>query len=78
MTTLSDKLGWNELLVTVEVDPPRSADIGKTLDRVRRFAEAVDAVNTADCPMANVRMSPIALAYLLVCFDSNPTILGCT
>jgi 5,10-methylenetetrahydrofolate reductase len=51
--------------VTVEIDPPKGANIRKTLEKVRLFADRVDAVNVADCPMANVRMSPITLAHLL-------------
>jgi len=53
------------LAVTVEIEPPKSADVQKTLEKVRRFCDRVDAVNVADCPMANVRMSPIALAHLI-------------
>ncbi len=61
---------YNRLLqgyftVTVEVDPPKGPDVGKTLERVRKFWDRVDAVNVADCPMANVRMSPITLAHLI-------------
>ncbi|MEA4882834.1 MAG: methylenetetrahydrofolate reductase [Clostridia bacterium] len=65
MARLLHRLQQGHFTVTVEVNPPRSADVTKTLARVRRFADKVDAVNVADCPMAHVRMSPITLAHLI-------------
>lgn len=65
MARLLHRLNRGEFTVTVEIDPPKGADVAKTLAKVRRFADRVDAVNVADCPMANVRMSPITLAHLL-------------
>ncbi|HEY3366643.1 MAG TPA: methylenetetrahydrofolate reductase [Symbiobacteriaceae bacterium] len=65
MARLVHRLRQGQFSVTVEIDPPKGADVTKTLAKVRRFADRVDAVNVADCPMANVRMSPITLAHLL-------------
>lgn len=65
MARLLHRLRQRQFAVTVEIDPPKGADVRKTLDKVRRFADRVDAVNVADCPMANVRMSPITLAHLI-------------
>lgn len=65
MARLMHRLRNGAFGVTVEIDPPKGADVRKTLEKVRRFADRVDAVNVADCPMANVRMSPITLAHLL-------------
>lgn len=65
MARLLHRLQRNTFTVTVEIDPPKGADASKTLAKVRRFADRVDAINVADCPMANVRMSPITLAHLL-------------
>lgn len=65
MARLLHRLRQGQFAVTVEIDPPRGASVTKTLEKVRRFADRVDAVNVADCPMANVRMSPITLAHLL-------------
>ncbi|MFZ5818191.1 MAG: methylenetetrahydrofolate reductase [Bacillota bacterium] len=65
MARLMHRLRQGAFGVTVEIDPPKGADVRKTLEKVRRFADRVDAVNVADCPMANVRMSPITLAHLL-------------
>lgn len=65
MARLLNRLRQRHFAVTVEIDPPKGASVVKTLEKVRRFADRVDAVNVADCPMANVRMSPITLAHLL-------------
>lgn len=65
MARLYHRLKQDRFTVTVEIDPPRGADVQKTLEKVRRFSDRVDAVNVADCPMATVRMSPITLAHLI-------------
>ncbi|HBG44228.1 MAG TPA: 5,10-methylenetetrahydrofolate reductase [Firmicutes bacterium] len=65
MARLLNRLTQGQFVVTVEIDPPRGPDAAKTLEKVRGFADRVDAVNVADCPMANVRMSPITLAHLI-------------
>lgn len=65
MARLLNKLADGQFAVTVEIDPPRGSDPRKTLEKVRKFADRVDAVNVADCPMANVRMSPITVAHLI-------------
>lgn len=65
MARFYNRLIQGNFTVTVEIDPPKSADVQKTLEKVRRFWDRVDAVNVADCPMANVRMSPITLAHLI-------------
>ncbi len=65
MARLSHKLAQKHFTVTAEIDPPKSSDVQNTLAKVRKFADKVDAVNIADCPMANVRMSPITLAHLI-------------
>lgn len=65
MARLLHRLRQREFTVTVEVDPPRGPDVRETVAAIRRWADRVDAINVADCPMANVRMSPITLAHLL-------------
>ncbi|BDG61032.1 methylenetetrahydrofolate reductase [Caldinitratiruptor microaerophilus] len=65
MARLLHRLQQREFTVTVEVDPPRGPDPAEAVAFVRLFADRVDAVNVADCPMASVRMSPITLAHLL-------------
>ena len=62
---LEDKLNNREFVVTVELDPPKSAVADKVCEQARQLVEWVDAVNIVDCPMANLRMSPIALAHII-------------
>ena len=65
MARFMHRLIRGEFTVTVELDPPKGAEVTKTLAKVRRFADRVDAINITDCPMANVRMGAIALGHLL-------------
>ncbi len=72
------KLG-KKFLVSVEVDPPRGINPEKILQNVQRLKDlGVDAINIADSPMAKVRMSCIALAYLIKEKVGLETILHCT
>ena len=52
-------------VVTVELDPPRGTDLTRALDESASLWGRAAAINIADCPMANLRMSPIALACLV-------------
>ncbi|MDK2928213.1 MAG: methylenetetrahydrofolate reductase [Bacillota bacterium] len=65
MPTLKEKLARGQFVVTVELDPPRGADPAPVLAQARELAGRVDAVNIADCPMARLKMSPIAVAALV-------------
>lgn len=64
-SSLRERLARRDFTVTVEMEPPRGASPAETLEKVSRLAGYVDAVNVADCPMANLRMSPIAVAHLI-------------
>lgn len=62
--------------VSVEMDPPRGAEPGKFLARVRDLADArIRFVNVADGPRATARMSAIAFAALLERSGEVETIL---
>jgi len=63
--SLQEKLREKQFVVTVEADPPKGADPWDTYEKIRPLAKIVDAVNIADSPMARMKMSPIALAYLV-------------
>lgn len=63
--TLREKHANHQFTITVELDPPKSASAQKTFDEAKRLEGKVDAINIADCPMAKMRMSPIALSHLL-------------
>jgi len=63
--TLAEKLAEGRFVVTVEVDPPLSADAGDLLAKLADLPP-LDAVNLADSPMARVRMSAVALGHLVL------------
>jgi len=53
--------------VTVELDPPKTLNLDKILREVNcdNFRKVVDVVNVTDCPLAKLRMSPIALSHII-------------
>ncbi|MBU2703143.1 methylenetetrahydrofolate reductase 5-10 [Sporomusaceae bacterium BoRhaA] len=63
--TLREKLQRGVFTITVELDPPKSSEASKTLQEATRLHGSVDAINIADSPMANMRMSPIALSHII-------------
>jgi 5,10-methylenetetrahydrofolate reductase len=64
---LREKLEANKFVVTVELDPPKTLNLDKILTEVNsaNFRKLVDAVNVTDCPLAKLRMSPIALSRII-------------
>jgi homocysteine S-methyltransferase len=55
-----------EMIVTVELDPPKGLDCAKVVAGSRALREAgADAINLAENPLARVRMGNIALANLI-------------
>lgn len=65
MSTLREKHSHHEFTITVELDPPKSASPLKTQKEAIHLIGYADAVNIADCPMAKLRMSPIALSHIV-------------
>ncbi len=64
-TDLALSLG-RQFIVTVELHPPRGADAGEVVSNALRLKEAgATFVNVADSPLARMRMSPWACAYLI-------------
>ncbi|MDP3065009.1 MAG: bifunctional homocysteine S-methyltransferase/methylenetetrahydrofolate reductase [Chloroflexota bacterium] len=65
-TRLARKLGKG-FVVTLEVDPPRGFDVGGLVKRLEPLARLgyVDALDVADSPRAQARMSALALCSLL-------------
>ena len=64
-TPFSQKLG-KKFVVSVELDPPRGLNPEKMMRGAHMLkAAGVDAVNVADSPMARVRMSALALCYMV-------------
>ncbi len=52
-------------VISVEVDPPREPDPKKILDALKELKPYIHSVNVADSPMAQARMSPIALGCII-------------
>lgn len=72
------KLG-RELVVTVEVAPPRGLNYTELIERSRRYAElGVDAINVSENAGSRVRMSGTALAHLIQSHTGMETILHFT
>lgn len=75
-TDLARRLRSGRFVVSVEVDPPRGHDASALLEVARTLkAGGVDALNIADSPMARLRMSPWALAFLVQNHVGMETIL---
>ena len=63
-TRLAELLAARRFVVSVEIDPPRSVRIERTIEAARLLQEAgVDAVNVSDSAMARVRMGAFAVAF---------------
>lgn len=64
-TDLALTLG-KRFIVTVELHPPRGADASEVVASAQRLKQAgATFVNVADSPLARMRMSPWACAYLI-------------
>jgi homocysteine S-methyltransferase len=63
-TQLLAKLRAGRYVVSVEIDPPRSIRIDRTIEAARLLRDAgVDLVNVSDSAMARVRMGCMAVAF---------------
>jgi methionine synthase / methylenetetrahydrofolate reductase(NADPH) len=61
---LSRKLADGSFVISVEIDPPRSIRIERTLEAARLLKEAgVDLVNISDSATGRVRMGSMAVAF---------------
>jgi homocysteine S-methyltransferase len=77
-TKWGQRLG-REFVVSVELDPPRGLNPTKQLAGARMLKDAgVEFVNIADSPMARVRMSALALCFLIQSDVGLETILHFT
>ena len=65
MSLLQEKLAAGEFVVTAEIAPPKGCDVGEALAKAQLLA-GVTAINVTDNQGANMRLSPLALAGLLV------------
>ncbi|MBI3950910.1 MAG: bifunctional homocysteine S-methyltransferase/methylenetetrahydrofolate reductase [Acidobacteria bacterium] len=77
-TKFQQKLG-QQLVVTVELAPPRGVDCTEVIERSRKLAElGVDAISVSENTGARVRMSCLALAHLIQSHTGVETILHFT
>ncbi len=61
---LARALADRRLVISVEIDPPRSIRMERTLDAARLLRDAgADVVNISDSAMARVRMGAMAVAF---------------
>ncbi|MBP7687175.1 MAG: bifunctional homocysteine S-methyltransferase/methylenetetrahydrofolate reductase [Thermoflexales bacterium] len=65
-TALAQKFADKKFVIAVEIDPPRGHNANRIIEAARELKHAgFDVVNIADTPMARMRMSAWALAYLI-------------
>jgi 5,10-methylenetetrahydrofolate reductase len=65
-TELANKLAAGTFVVSVEISPPKSFDVGGVLASALMLKQqGADMVNIADSPRARMRMSPWAVAHLV-------------
>jgi homocysteine S-methyltransferase len=63
-TRLAELLAARRFVVSVEIDPPRSIRIERTIEAARLLRDSgVDLVNVSDSAMARVRMSALSVAF---------------
>jgi methionine synthase I (cobalamin-dependent)/5,10-methylenetetrahydrofolate reductase len=63
-TPLLEKLRAGRFVISVEIDPPRSIRIDRTIEAARLLRDAgVDLVNVSDSAMARVRMGAMSVAF---------------
>jgi len=63
-TVLAHALAGDRFVISVEIDPPRSVRIERTIEAARLLKDAgVDLVNVSDSAMARVRMGALAVAF---------------
>lgn len=60
-----EKLEKNIFVYTLELDPPINMDINNLLVNIKAYLTQADAINITDCPLACLRMSPIALSHII-------------
>jgi len=65
-TTLSRKMGDDRFIITAELAPPRGSDMSAFLRMAAFVAPHVDAINVTDNQGANMRMTPLTAAGMLV------------
>ena len=65
MSRLAEKLRQRQFVLTAEIAPPKGTDLTAALEKAKQLRD-VDAINVTDNQGACMRMSPLAVARLLV------------
>lgn len=65
-SSLNTGLAAGRFIITTEICPPKGSDCAEFLRKARALRPVVDAVNVTDNQGANMRISPLAPAALLV------------
>lgn len=65
MIELAAALKELPFVLTVELEPPKGCDLSRVYRYANKLQGKIQAVNITDSPMANMRMSPIAVATLV-------------
>jgi homocysteine S-methyltransferase len=77
--TLRQKLAAGRFVISVEIDPPRGLAVKRVLRAAAQMhAAGADCVNVGDSPMAEVRLSAVAMASLLRENVGIETVLHCS
>lgn len=63
---MASRLEQGEFIVTSELTPPKGTDLESLFAKAEMLAKGVDAFNLTDCHGANMAMSPMAVAHLLM------------
>jgi methylenetetrahydrofolate reductase (NADPH) len=66
ISRLQRKLDDGDFVITAEVCPPKGSDCDEFLDKAEGLRAHVDSINVTDNQGANMRISPLAAAALLV------------
>lgn len=59
------KLATGELVITVELSPPKGTDVSRLLEYATNLTGKVDAINVPDCQLSMLKMSSLAAAKLI-------------
>lgn len=73
-----EKLNQKAFTLTLEIDPPRGSGIKKILKEIEPLIPHVDALNIACCPVAKLRMDPMAFGAIVAREFGVETILHIT
>lgn len=73
MSRLQDKLADGCFVVTTEIAPPKGVDVHSVVETAGRL-KGVDAINVTDNQGACMRMSPLAVAGILVAEGYDPVL----